>query len=177
MSQSESDVRNKFFPQLEKCRGSLKEGDYPEAEKECSKAVDISNDLPKNVVLERSTARSLLGHSLFRQRRVREAIPVYVEALHLDESYLKADDADLATDYANVARAFAAVGGELTKADVFYAQAVKTFEAAIQSLPSMKENYTKRLIRTLDEYAQIKEALGQSGAANELHRKADALSR
>jgi hypothetical protein len=95
----------------------------------------------------------------------------------LDESYLKADDADLATDYANVARAFAAVGGELTKADVFYAQAVKTFEAAIQSLPSMKENYTKRLIRTLDEYAQIKEALGQSGAANELHRKADALSR
>lgn len=63
-------------------------------------------------------------------------------------------------------------GGGLAKADGLYASAVSTFEAAIQSLPQMKANYTQRLKRTLDEYAQLKEAEGQGEAAEELRKRA-----
>jgi hypothetical protein len=39
----------------------------------------------------------------------------------------------------------------------------------------MKENYTRRLKRAVDEYAQLKEAEGQGEAAEELRKKAAGL--
>jgi len=54
-------------------------------------------------------------------------------------------------------------------ADGLYATAVSTFEASVLSvlnLPEMKENYTRRLKRSLNEYAQLKEAEGQNDAAS-----------
>lgn len=99
---------------------------------------------------------------------------MYEEALDLDKAYRKSDDADLASDYWNLGRAYFSTG-ELTKADGLYQTAVSTFEAAIQSLPSMKENYTRRLKRCLTEYVKLKETMGQDVAAQELRKKADAL--
>lgn len=176
MSEEEAATRNKFFPQEEKCRTVLNAGKYTDAERECRNAVEISNALPQEVVLERSGARTLLAHSLFLQGRVAEAIPWYEQALDLDKGYRKPNDADLATDYANLGRAYAK-SGELAKADRLYDTALKTYEAAIQDLPSMKDNYTNRLIRTLNEYAKIKDAEDQKSAADELRAKAKALAR
>jgi TonB family protein len=174
MAEQESTARNRFFPAEKECRGLLSAGKYGDAERKCREAVEISNELPKDVILERSEARALLANAMFLQRRFREAIPLYEEALALDKAYLKPDDADLATDYANLGRAYAMTGG-LPKADGLYSTAVSTFEAAIQSLPRMKENYTRRLKRALDEYAQVKEAEGQDEAAGQLRKKAAGL--
>jgi TonB family protein len=172
MSDTESAVRNKFFPIVDECRSLLNGGKYSEAEPKCRQAVEISNSLPKEVVLERSDARSLLANSIFLQRRFSEAIPIYEEALELDKGYRKPDDADLASDYANLGRAYG-VTGELGKADDMYAAAVKTFRAAIQTLPQMNENYSRRLKRTLNEYAQLKDAEGQAEAATSLRKQAN----
>ncbi len=174
MSPSEQETREKFFPQEDQCRNLLNTGKYADAEKECRKAVEISNGLPKEVVLERSGARALLANAIFLQKRPAEAIPLYEEALELDKGYRQSDDADLASDYWNLGRAYFATG-DLPKADGLYQTAVSTFEAAIQSLPSMKENYTRRLKRCLGEYAKLKEAMGQNAAAQELRKKADGL--
>jgi TonB family protein len=174
MTDQESTARNRFFPVEKECRDLLNGGSYADAERKCRDAVEISNELPKEIILERSGARGLLANAIFLQKRYQEAIPLYEEALALDKGYLKPDDADLATDYANLGRAYAMTGG-LAKADGLYGTAVSTFEAAIQSLPQMKENYTRRLKRTMDEYAQLKEAEGQGEAAEELRKKAAGL--
>ena len=174
MSESETSARNKYFPVQDECRSLIKDGKYTEAEPECREAVEISNTLPKEVVLERSTALSLLANCIFLQRRYTEAIPIYERALELDKGYLKPDDADLASKYANLGRAYGAIGN-LTKADESYALAVSTFTAAIKNLPSMFENYSRRLQRTLNEYAELKDAEGQSEAAAALRKEAGAI--
>jgi tetratricopeptide (TPR) repeat protein len=86
--------------------------------------------------------------------------------------YREPDDADLATDYANLGRAYG-VTGQLAKADELYATSVKTFRAAIVTLPEMKENYSRRLQRTLAEYAQVKDAEGQADVASNLRQQAN----
>jgi TonB family protein len=161
MSDDESAVRNKFFPIEDQCRDLVNKGQFSAAETKCREAVEISNRLPKEVVLERSGAMSLLANSIFLQKRFEESIPVYEEALKLDLGYRKPDDADLASDYWNLGRAYA-MTGQRDKADGLYATAVSTFEAAIRDLPDMKENYTRRLKRSLNEYAQLKEALARA---------------
>jgi TonB family protein len=66
MSQAEQANRQDFFPVDDKCRQLIHDEDYPDAEKTCSDAVDLSNKLPADAVLERSGAQSLLGHALLQ---------------------------------------------------------------------------------------------------------------
>jgi tetratricopeptide (TPR) repeat protein len=175
MSEKESDVRNKFFPVEQECRQLINADRYTDAEQKCRNAVALSDRLPSDVVLERSDARSLLANAIFLQRRFSDAIPIYEQALDLDRGYRKPDDADLASDYANLGRAYA-MNGELVKADDLYAKAITTFRAAIQSLPSMYENYSRRLQRTLKEYAELKDAEKQTEAASELRKQASEIT-
>jgi TonB family protein len=171
MSDQEHEIRAKLFPAEDECRGLLNDKKYAEAGTKCRETVQLSDQLPKEVVLERSTPRSLLAHSVLLQGRVVDAIQIYEEALTLDKPYLGPNDADLATDYANLARAYA-LNRQFEKSDSLYATAVETFEAAIKNLPDMKENYQQRLNRTLLEYAQLKDLEGQGSAASELRKKA-----
>jgi TonB family protein len=175
MSEKESDVRNKFFPIEKECRELVNAEKYTDAEQRCRQAVALSNELPSDVILERSDAKTLLANAIFLQHRFSEAISLYEEALELDDGYRKTDDADLASDYANLGRA-CAMDGELSRADDLYAKAITTFRAAIESLPSMYENYSRRLQRTLNEYAQLKDAEKQTEAASELRKQASEIT-
>ncbi len=175
MSERESDVRNKFFPMERECRELITAAKYSDAEQKCRQAVALSNELPSAVILERSDAKSLLANALFLQHRLSEAIPLYEEALELDKGYRKPDDADLASDYANLGRAYA-MQGELSRADDLYSKAITTFRAAIKGLPSMYENYSRRLQRTLNEYAQLKDAEKQTEASSELRKQANGIT-
>jgi len=172
---TEESARERFFPLERECRELVNSGKLREAEKTCGDAVEISNQLPPGSVLERSGARSFLAHAILLQRRFSEAIPLYEEALKLDQGYLKPNDADLATDYANLGRAYF-MAGDTGRADKLYEISVSTFEAAIKNLPSMRENYIRRLKRTLDEYANLQDSQGQSDAAAQLRRKSAALA-
>lgn len=175
MSESESAVRDKYFRVEDECRGLVKSAKYAEAEPKCRQAVEISENLPKEVVLERSGALSMLANAIYLQRRFSEAISLYERALELDKGYRKPDDADLGSDYANLGRTYGATGN-LSKADEFYGMAVSTFRAAIKSLPSMYENYSRRLQGTLNQYAQLKDAEGQTEAASALRKQASEIS-
>ncbi len=174
MSEHERLARQEYFPVLRKCMELVNAGNYSQGEKTCSEAVRLSEKLPPDVVAERSPARTFLGHSLLLQGRVKEAIRLYSEVLELDEKHRKPNDADLASDYANLGRAYFR-SGDLDKADGLYSRAVETFEAAIVNLPSMKENYTRRLKNTLKEYARLKRAKGQEGEAEKLERKSSSF--
>jgi TonB family protein len=54
MSQDEQANRQAFFPVDDECRQLIHDQDYADAEKTCSDAVDLSNKLPADAVLERS---------------------------------------------------------------------------------------------------------------------------
>jgi TonB family protein len=174
-SKEDEDIHQRYYKSEEECRTLVNSRKYEEGETKCREAVTLSNALPPDTILERSMARSLLAHTIYLQGRAAEAIPIYAEALKLNQAYLEDNDADLASDYANLGRAYAKTG-DLSKADSLYATSVKTFKAAIVNLPSMKDNYTARLKRTLKEYAQIKLAEGQSSEAEQLGKESDALS-
>jgi tetratricopeptide (TPR) repeat protein len=171
LSESESAANQKYFNAEDACRTLMQATKFVEAEAKCREAVDTSSQLPKDAVLERSDALSLLGNDILSQQRFEESIPLYEKALEIDQGYRKADDADLASDYENLGRAFALTGG-LSRADQLYALAVSTFRSAIKDLPSMTENYSRRLKRALNEYAQIKDAEQQKDAATDLRKHA-----
>jgi TonB family protein len=175
MSENESDVRNRFFPIEKECRELVNAEKYTDAEQRCRQAVALSNELPSEVILERSDAKTLLANTIFLQHRFSEAISLYEQALELDKGYRKPDDADLASDYANLGRAYA-MQGELSRADDLYSKAIATSRAAIEGLPSMYENYSRRLQRTLNEYAQLKDAEKQTEAASELRKQANEIT-
>ena len=171
LSESQSAVNQKYFGAEDGCRNLIQATKFAEAETKCREAVEISNQLPKDAVLERSGALSLLANDILSQRRFAESVPFYEQALELDQRYRKADDADLASEYENLGRAVA-LTGDLSKADQLYALAVSTFKMAIKDLPSMTEHYSRRLQRILNEYAEIKDAEQQKDAASDLRRQA-----
>src|SRR5207237_3635999 len=128
--------------------------------KKCLEAVILSDGLPTSRIIERSSSRTFLAHSLVGQGRPKDAIPVYEKALEIYRSVKGSErDADFASDHANLARAYS-MTGQLDKADGSYAHSVVIFEAAIINLPDMKGNYTARLKRTLLEYAKLKNTEG-----------------
>jgi tetratricopeptide (TPR) repeat protein len=174
MLKEEQATRQAFFPAEDRCRQLIDEQNYSDAEKTCSDAVDLSNNLPSDAVLERSSAQSLLGNALILQGKTDESLPHYQEALKLDQTFLQSNDADLASNYANLGRAYFRLGN-FEKGDQLFSKAVETFEAAILNLPGMKDNYTRRLKNTLLEYAQFKRDAGQSEAADALEAKANRL--
>jgi TonB family protein len=174
MSQAEQAGRQAFFPVDEKCRQLVDEHIYSDAEKTCSEAVELSHKLPADAVLERSNAQSMLGHALFLQGKTEEALPHFQEALSLAQTIRQPNDADLASNYANLGRTYFRLG-DSEKGDQFFSKAVETFEAAILGFPQMKDNYAPRLKRTLLEYAEFKRAIGQNDAADALEAKASRL--
>jgi len=174
-SPSEEAALKDYYPAFDSCYKLLRERKPAEAEKKCSDAVKLSDDLPPSRDLERSSARTFLAHSLFQQHRVEEAIPLYEKAIELSAHHERSEtDADFADEHANLARAYF-VAGQLDKADPLYARAVTTLKAAIVALPVARDNYTSRLKSTLLEYAKLKTARGDAGGAVELEREAAAL--
>ena len=151
------------------------DGKNSDAEKKCSEAVALSDELPTNRLIERSSSRTFLAHALIGERKIDEAIPLYQKALEISKGVEHSEtDADFASEHANLARAYF-MAGQLDKADVLYEQSVTIFEAAIVALPSMKDNYTARLRSALLEYAKVKDARGEADSAKALEQKAAGL--
>ncbi len=164
-----------YYPAFDSCYKLAKEGKSVEAEKRCKEAVTLADQLPQNRVIERSSARTFLGHALFQQHKFEEALPLFEKAVEIRKNYEKSgSDADFASENANLARDYAALG-QFDKADGFYSNAVTIFEAAIASLPDMKENYAARLKQVLSEYSKLKTERGQQDEAARLRDKAAQL--
>lgn len=164
-----------YYPAFQSCYRMVHEGKNSDAEKKCSEAVALSDELPANRLIERSSSRTFLAHALIAERRPDDAIALYQKALEIRKGVEHSErDADFASEHANLARAYFIVG-QLDKADALYQQSVRIFEAAIVALPEMKDDYTSRLRSTLLEYAKLKSAKGEADSASALEQKAAGL--
>jgi TonB family protein len=163
-----------YYPAFQTCYHMVHDKNS-DAEKKCSEAVSLSDQLPPNRLIERSSSRTFLAPALVAEHRPDEAIPLYEKALEISKGVEHSDaDADFASEHANLARAYFIVG-QLDKADPLYQQAITIFEAAIVSLPRMKDDYTSRLKSALLEYAKLKSAKGEADDAKALEQKAATL--
>jgi tetratricopeptide (TPR) repeat protein len=175
-TKSEEAAQRDYYPAFQTCFQLVHAQKYVEAEKQCSQAVQLADQLPPQRVLERSSSRTFLGHALLDQGKTGESIPVYEKAVAIRATTEDADhDADFAQDNANLARAYF-LAGQLKKADPLYARAITIFEAAIVALPDMKDHYIDGLRTTLLEYAKLKDTSGEPERARELAQKAAALT-
>jgi TonB family protein len=174
-SKAQEKALQDYYPAFRTCYDLVRKGNDSQAEPKCRQALSLSDQLPENRVLERSSAREFVGHVLYRQNKFAESVPFYEKAVEIRSTYEHSDsDADFASDNASLARAYAAVG-KLSDSDTYYSRAVTVFKAAIADLPSMKDNYTARLKSTLLEYAKLKAAIGQTDEASRLEKEADQL--
>lgn len=174
-TKSQEKALQEYYPAFRSCYGLLRQAKDAEAEPKCRDALALSDQLPENRVLERSSAREFVGHVLYRQHKFAESVPLYEKAVEIRGATQHSDsDADFADDNASLARAYAAVG-KLSESDTYYSRAVAIFKAAIADLPSMKDNYTARLKRTLLEYATVKKAIGQAAESARLEEEAEHL--
>lgn len=174
-SNTEQKALKDYYPAFHTCYQMVHDGRNSDAEKKCSEAVALSDELPANRIIERSSSRTFLAHALIAERKPDEAIPLYQKALEIRKGVEHSEsDADYASEHANLARAYFMVG-DLDKADLLYQRSVTIFEAAIVALPTMKDNYTARLRSTLLEYAKLENARGEADNARALEQKAAGL--
>jgi TonB family protein len=164
-----------YDPTFQACYQMFREGKDTDAEKKCSDAVTLSDGLPADRLIERSSSRTFLAHALMAESKPEEAIPLYQKAVEIRKGVEHSErDADFASENANLARAYF-ITSQLDKADALYHQVVTIFQAAIVALPEMHDNYTSRLKSTLLEYAKLKSSRGDVDAANALEQKAAGL--
>ncbi len=174
-TKSEEAALRDYYPAFQKCLELAHAQKSVETETKCSEAVKLADQLPPQRVLERSSSREFLANALLDQSKISESIPIYEKALEIRATTQEQDhDADFAWDNANLARAYF-LAGQLEKADPVYARAARVFEAAIAALPDMKGRYIEGLRNTLQEYAKLKDARGETEHARELEHKAASL--
>jgi hypothetical protein len=135
----------------------------------------MSDQLPRDAVLERSGARAWLGHALLFQRKSKEALAQYRQELELVQSVVKPMEAEVASAHRHLAMAHSLVG-DAVQADQELGLAISIMEAAIINLPSERGRYEEQLRTILRERAHVKRQLGDEAAAVALEKKAKEVS-
>jgi tetratricopeptide (TPR) repeat protein len=160
---------------VNQCQRHLESSPAPVAEQACADAADRADELSPDRVLERSRARALFGIALLRNDRARPALDQFERAVAERRRVTKNADADLAENLEFVGIAHARLGNT-QMADESFAQSIRMMEAAIEALPDYRSRYLPRLQASLRRYADVKRAMGDAQAAQDLEAKATGLS-
>src|SRR5579864_4838999 len=80
-TKSEEMALRNYYPAFQQCSGLVHAQKYAEAETKCFEAVKLADQLPPQRIIERSSSREFLAHSLLDQHKVNDSIPLYEKAL------------------------------------------------------------------------------------------------
>src|SRR5712671_4909502 len=157
------------------CRRSLESA--PEsAITKCDAAVVVARQLAPQRRIERSEVLSMLAQAFLVNRRFAEALPKIEEAIEIrSKDTAGRDDEGIAALLELEAITYYSMQN-ISKGNEFMEAAIKSYEGAIERLPSMESSYSRRLQMTLRRYAEIKKATGDTAAAAALTKKADDLA-
>ena len=92
------------------CRDQLQANQLDEAVKQCQRAVDLAEKLPKEQTDARRSANGLAGEALLKQRKFDRALSFFRRELEIGAASLQSDDAKLAEAHQHVARALEGLG-------------------------------------------------------------------
>jgi hypothetical protein len=156
-----------------KCRSAI-ESSPRSAPATCEEAVRAAIQLPAERRLERSEVFSMSAQSLIINSRFDEALQALDQAMVFRQGSAGPDDEGVASLLEIFAVTYAGKG-DFRRADESFAAAVKSYEGAITTTPSFRQEYTARLQKTLSRYSAFKRAIGEPLAADALKAKADQL--
>ena len=142
----------------------------------CAEVIRLSDQLPKDRVLERSHALVMHANSLARVDRLPEAITELKRAVALRETVASQADADTADGYFAIGMLQQRLGNG-KDADEAFSTSVRMHEAALKAVPKMRDLYLPRYQRALQAHAALKRQVGDTAAAEALESRTSALPR
>ena len=178
--ESHRKASNEYFAAQLACERALAT-DPQSAEPVCLQAVSLSETLDASSRLERSHSLSYHGISLAAAGRNADALARFEQAMAARQDALRAERSDPAAD-AEMATLLTAAAGMEARLNRFSAAvtrnatAISILERAIETLPEFRDRYLPRLRDALEQAALLKRALGESGEAAALEKRAASVS-
>lgn len=166
-------IGEQYFPQVDKCRSLVRSENWKEAERACTRAVEVAEMFRNGRELEKMGAYELSGHVMRGQKRYREALDYYSRARDVVRSKLDEKDAELGELYGVMAITHHLLR-ELDKARDLYRQAERVLQAAYVNMgggdvDEETENIRRRYIKTLRTLLQYHLAAAEdAGATSEI---------
>ncbi len=169
-----SEANRAYFAEDEKCRGLIRSHDWVNAEASCRTAILLVEKLPKEHILERSSARKALGVVQIWQRKPREAIVLFEKSLEIGKQVLDDSDAETGEIYFLKAQAYHR-SKDVSMARSFYEKAEKTYRTAFIEIGDDEFRFPYgRAIRNIVEAHYL--LLGSAGLAEEAEKLKTRLS-
>jgi TonB family protein len=172
----EQDASDAYFKQEDQCRWLLNAKQYDEAESSCRTGAELAQKLPPERQNERRIAYQLLGHSLFSQKKFKDALSSYQEELTIAKASLQPYEAELGYSYHDVALSLYATG-DIQQSRSAYESAMSTLERARDHIesPFLKNEYSRTIKTVLQEYAFLLRKSGDSAGAEAAEKRAASI--
>lgn len=137
----EAAANRAFYDERGKCRAMMRARAWTDAEKSCRTAVVLVEKLPKEQVLERSSARTSLAVLLLLNQRPKEAIALLEEALAISQGVTDDSDAETGEIYFLLGRAHH-ISGDVERSRSYYERAERTYRTAFIEIGDSELRYT-----------------------------------
>ena len=167
-----SRINQAFFVEHDRCREFLRAREWAKAESSCRLAVLRVEKLPKEHVLERSSARASLAIALLWQRRSEEAIVFLNKSLAIRKTVSSDSDAEIGDLYFLLGQAHNVLN-DIPNARAYYEKAESSYRAAFIEIGDdyFRSSYVRRLRDAVEAHYNMAKSAGLAGDAEKLQSR------
>jgi tetratricopeptide (TPR) repeat protein len=171
-AQEETRANRAYFTEDEKCRNLIKSREWVKAELSCRTAITLVEKLPKQHVLERSSARLALAVALLWQRKIGEAIPLINASIDIGKSVIDDSDAEMGERYFLLGQAYHLLG-TVDDAAKYYTRAESTYRTAFKEMgdSDIRGFYPKPIVNILEAHLALLQNAGRTEAAATIEKR------
>lgn len=168
----EARVNRAFFTEHDTCRGLLKAREWAKAESSCRLAISLAEKLPKEHVLERSSARGSLAIALLWQRNAEEAILLLNKSLEIRKTVSDDSDADMGDLYFLLGQAYS-LSNDIQTARSYFERAERTYRSAFVEIGDdwFRVSYSRRLQNAVEAHYNLVKSAGLVNEAEKLESR------
>lgn len=177
-SERQEELARQYFKEDDKCRDLVRGQKWKEAEESCGVIVRIADQFSDDRALERMGAYEMFGHVLRGQKRYKEALEYYNQALDAVRSRLTEKNAELGRLYGDIAITHHLLR-DLDKARELYKKAGKIYQLAYASIgdgdsdeeiDTIKQSYMRSLKKLLEYHLIAAEEAGVASEVEEIKK-------
>ena len=159
-------INKAYFAQDKNCRKLIGERELVKAEASCRLAISLVEKLPKEQILERSSARVSLAVTLLWQRKIEEAILLINKSIEIGKPVIDDSDAEMGERYFLLGQAYH-IQSNVSEAAKYYTRAENTYRTAFKEMgdSDIRGFYPKPIINILKAHLVLLENAGDAESA------------
>lgn len=175
---TESRINAAYFAEHDRCRQLLRAKDLGKAEVSCRLAVSLSEKLPREQVLERSSALQSLAVVLLLQRKPQEPVVLLNKALEVSQSVIDDDDAETGELYFVLANAHSLLNDTQT-ARRYLEKAEDTYRSAFIKIDDdeMRRPYSRMIRNIVEAHFMVVKLAGLAEEAERLRGRLEKVEK